>query len=94
MDKEKVLSKIQDLGVLAVIRGPSAELTVKMVEALTKGGITGIEITYTTPDAEKVVSNLDKEFKEDILLGMGTLTKPEQAPRAKAAGAQFLVSPI
>lgn len=94
MDKEKVLSKIQDLGVLAVIRGPSAVLTIKMVEALTKGGITGIEITYSTPDAEKVVSLLDKEFKEEILLGMGTLIAPEQAPRAKAAGAQFLVSPI
>ena len=91
--KEKTLQKIQDLGILAVLRGPSQELTLKMVEALVKGGVTGIEITFTTPDALLVVQELDKEFGEDIVLGMGTLTKTDQAIKAKDAGATFLVSP-
>ncbi len=91
--KEKTLQKIQDLGILAVLRGPSQELTLKMVEALVNGGITGIEITFTTPNALDVVQALDKEFRDDIVLGMGTLTKPDQAKNAKNAGATFLVSP-
>jgi 2-keto-3-deoxy-6-phosphogluconate aldolase len=45
MNKETVLDKIKDLGLLAVIRGPSKELTLQMVEALVAGGVTGIEIT-------------------------------------------------
>lgn len=94
MDKKLVLEKMQNLGVLAVIRGPSPELTVKMVEALVKGGVTGIEITYSTPNAEEVVRTLAGQFGESIILGMGTLTKPEQALTAKAAGANFLVSPM
>ena len=94
MDKKLVLEKVQNLGVLAVIRGPSPELTVKMVEALVKGGVTGIEITYSTPNAEEVVRTLAGQFGESIILGMGTLTKPEQALTAKAAGANFLVSPM
>jgi len=65
-----------------------------MVEALVKGGVLGIEITYSTPNAEEVVRTLAEKFGNKILLGMGTLTKPEQAVSAKAAGANFLVSPI
>jgi 2-dehydro-3-deoxyphosphogluconate aldolase/(4S)-4-hydroxy-2-oxoglutarate aldolase len=94
MNKTQVLEKVKELGLLAVIRGPSPELTVQMVEALVKGGVLGIEITYSTPNAEEVVKTLVGKFGDQIVLGMGTLTKPEQATSAKAAGANFLVSPI
>lgn len=94
MNKAEILEKVKELGLLAVIRGPSAELTVKMVEALVEGGVKGIEITYSTPNAEEVVRTLAGKYGNRILLGMGTLTKPEQAVSAKAAGANFLVSPI
>lgn len=94
MDKNVMLEKIKALGLLAVIRGPSPDVTVNMVKALVAGGVMGIEITYSTPNAEEVVRTLAKEFGEDILLGMGTLTKPEQALSAKEAGAHYLVSPV
>jgi 2-dehydro-3-deoxyphosphogluconate aldolase/(4S)-4-hydroxy-2-oxoglutarate aldolase len=94
MNKIEVLEKVKELGLLAVIRGPSPELTVKMVEALVAGGVLGIEITYSTPNAENVVKTLAKKFEDSIVLGMGTLTKPEPAESAKAAGSSFLVSPI
>lgn len=94
MNKIEILETIKELGLLAVIRGPSPELTVKMVEALVAGGVLGIEITYSTPNAEEVVRTLSKKFGSSIVLGMGTLTKPEQALSAKDAGAHFLVTPI
>ena len=92
-EKEKTLQAIQDKGLLAVIRGPSPDLTLKMVEALIEGGVTGIEITFTTPNALEVVRSLDQEYGSGITLGMGTLTKPTHAEEAKSAGASFLVSP-
>jgi 2-dehydro-3-deoxyphosphogluconate aldolase/(4S)-4-hydroxy-2-oxoglutarate aldolase len=94
MNKQATLDKIRELGVLAVIRGPAPDLTVEMVGALLAGGIRGIEITYTTPNAAEVVRRLDAAFGDDILLGMGTLTDPAQAAEAVAAGARFLVSPM
>jgi len=94
MSKTEMLGKVKELGLLAVIRGPSAELTVKMVEALIAGGVLGIEITYSTPNAEQVVRTLSKMFGSRIVLGMGTLTKPEQTISAKEAGANYLVSPV
>ncbi len=94
MNKQDVIEKVKSLGLLAVIRGPSAELTVKMVAALIAGGVKGIEITYSTPNAEQVVAELAGKFGDEILLGMGTLTEPAQVASARAAGARFLVSPV
>ncbi len=94
MDKKETLNRLREIGLVAVIRGPSAELTVKMVEALVAGGVYGIEITYSTPNAEEVVRQLDRQFGDKIVLGMGTLTVPSQAEAAKSAGARFLVSPV
>ena len=92
--KEATLERLHEIGLVAVIRGPSQDLTVKMVEALVAGGVLGIEITYTTPNAPQVVKALDQAFGEQIVLGMGTLTEPAQAQEAFDAGARYLVSPI
>ena len=94
MNKNETLAKIKTLGLLAVIRGQTEEMAIEMVQALVAGGVTGIEITYSTPNAEKVVQRLDQMFGNEILLGMGTLTELAQVKSAKAAGAAFLVSPI
>jgi 2-dehydro-3-deoxyphosphogluconate aldolase/(4S)-4-hydroxy-2-oxoglutarate aldolase len=93
MNKQDTLDTIHELGLLAVLRGPSPELTLDMVDALVDGGVLGIEITYTTPNATDVVKSLAKKYGDQIMLGMGTLTKLEQAAEAKMAGARFIVSP-
>jgi 2-dehydro-3-deoxyphosphogluconate aldolase/(4S)-4-hydroxy-2-oxoglutarate aldolase len=93
MSKEQTLNQIHELGLLAVIRGPSENLTLQMVDALVAGGVLGIEITYSTPNAPQVVRSLIEKYGKKILMGMGTLTKPEQVAEAREAGANFLVSP-
>lgn len=94
MEKKEILSALKKAGLVAVIRGPSPELTLKMVDALVAGGVVGIEITYSTPNAAAVVKSLDQAFGSRILLGMGTLTEPAQVDEALGAGAVFLVSPM
>lgn len=94
VEKSVILARLKELGLIAVIRGPSADLTVKMVEALIAGGVYAIEITYSTPNAVEVVKTLDRTFGDKIVLGMGTLTESHQAEEALGAGARFLVSPL
>jgi 2-dehydro-3-deoxyphosphogluconate aldolase/(4S)-4-hydroxy-2-oxoglutarate aldolase len=91
--KAQNLARLHDLGLVAVIRGPSLDLTLKLVDALVRGGVTGIEITFTTPNALQVTQALQEQYGDTILLGMGTLTEPVQADQALHAGATFLVSP-
>jgi 2-dehydro-3-deoxyphosphogluconate aldolase/(4S)-4-hydroxy-2-oxoglutarate aldolase len=93
MDKAETLKRLRALGLVAVLRGPSPELTLQMVEALVAGGVCGIEITYSTPQAAQVVRELGRKFGAQILLGMGTLTQPAQAQEALHAGAHYVVSP-
>ncbi len=93
MSKLETLDRVRKLGLLAVLRGPSPELTLQMVEALVAGGVLGIEITYSTPEATRVVKELHDKYGDEILLGMGTLTHPGQVDQAKQAGANYIVSP-
>ena len=85
------LDRLRDARVIAVIRAPDAEGAIRAVDALVRGGVTGIEITYSTPDVPRVLAAVAE--RHDVLLGAGTVTAPGQAEEAVAAGAEFLVSP-
>ena len=91
--KRETLDAIRRVGLIAVLRAPSEQLALEMVAALVTGGVTGIEITYSTPNAAAVVRELDRLHGSNIVLGMGTLTRAEQVDEAAAAGARFIVSP-
>lgn len=93
MDKQITLDRVNELGLLAVLRGPSPDLTIDMVDALVANGVLGIEITYTTPNAPELVATLDRKYGDEILLGMGTLTETDHVAQAQEAGARFIVSP-
>ena len=94
MNKDEILNRIKEVGILAVLRGPSLDGTIQIVDALVEGDVNGIEVTFSTPNALEVVAALTNKYGDDILLGMGTLTKPSQVEGALKAGAQFLVSPM
>jgi 2-dehydro-3-deoxyphosphogluconate aldolase / (4S)-4-hydroxy-2-oxoglutarate aldolase len=91
-NRSAALARIADIGVLAVLRGPDPERTLAGIDALVDGGIIGIEVTYTTPDAAAVITEACRRHP-DALVGAGTLLRAEQAEEAVAAGATYLVSP-
>lgn len=79
-------------GVIAVLRAPTSEAAVAAAEALITGGVTAIEITYSTPDPAPAIARIRQDFP-DAVVGAGTITRRPQATEAVVAGAQFLVSP-
>lgn len=87
------LETLKSTRVLAVLRAPSAESAIRTADALVDGGVTGLEITYTTPDAPAVIRALNEKYGDRIYLGAGTVTTAREAERAADAGARFLVSP-
>lgn len=93
MTERSALQPLSRAGVVAVVRAPDAVSAVRGVEALVAGGVTGIEITYSTPDAAAVIAELDRRHGDGILLGAGTVVTQAQAREAADAGARFLVSP-
>jgi len=85
--------QLRRVGIIAVVRAPSVETAVAGVDALVRGGVTGIEITFSTPDTAKVIAHLSDKYGDSITLGAGTVVRVDQAAEAAEAGAQFLVSP-
>lgn len=94
MKKYDTLKRVQDLGVVAVVRGKSKEEAIKISEAAIKGGINIIEVTFTTPKAQSVIECLaDKYSDEEAIIGAGTVLDSETARIAILNGAKFIVSP-
>jgi len=94
MDKELVLSKISECGLVAVVRAESGEQAIKIAEACAKAGVAGIEITFTVPGAAEVIRDCAKRFNNgEIIIGAGTVMDAETARTAILAGAQYVVSP-
>ncbi len=87
------LYELRATGVVAVLRAPSADHAVNAADALIAGGVSGIEVTYTTPDAPAAIREIAARHPDGVFLGAGTITRPDQAGEAVRAGARFLVSP-
>lgn len=92
-DVTTFLDRLRATRVVAVIRAPSADGAVAAADALLRGGVTGIEITYSTPDVPRALAEVRERHGDAVLLGAGTLRWPGQAREAVAAGAEYLVSP-
>ncbi|HYW73717.1 MAG TPA: bifunctional 4-hydroxy-2-oxoglutarate aldolase/2-dehydro-3-deoxy-phosphogluconate aldolase [Pyrinomonadaceae bacterium] len=93
MTKPEVIQRIRDIGVIPVVRASSADEAIEVVEAITAGGVSLIEITMTVPGAVQVIEKLAKRFGAETVVGAGTVLDPEVANACIAVGAQFIVSP-
>ncbi|MFF7639314.1 bifunctional 4-hydroxy-2-oxoglutarate aldolase/2-dehydro-3-deoxy-phosphogluconate aldolase [Streptomyces canus] len=77
--------------VLPVLTVPAAATAGPLADALVAGGARCAEVTFRTPDAERVLKAMAAHG--GLTVGAGTVLTPEQADRAVAAGARFVVSP-
>jgi len=86
------LQRIYEIGIIPVIAIEDAALAVPLAKALVDGGLPAAEVTFRTAAAEDAIRAIAKEVPE-MLLGAGTVLTCEQADRAMAAGATFIVAP-
>lgn len=90
---EEAVRKIEQIGIVPVVRAANIEEARRAVDAIHKGGIPVIEITMTVPNAPAMIQELVHHYGKDVLTGAGTVTTAAQAKTCLDAGAQFLVSP-
>ena len=94
MSRNAIIERILNPGIVAVIRASSSEQLLSAAEAMYEGGVTSMEVTMTTPNALKVISDVSARFGKKILMGVGTVLDAETCRMAILAGAEFVVSPI
>jgi 2-dehydro-3-deoxyphosphogluconate aldolase/(4S)-4-hydroxy-2-oxoglutarate aldolase len=94
MTKEQIIERILNPGVVAIIRADSSEQLIEASRALIDGGIPGIEVTMTTPNALKVIAEVCRVFGERALVGVGSVLDVKTARAALEAGAEYVVTPV
>ena len=70
----------------------SVDEALPLCKALMAGGLPAAEVTFRTACAEDCIKKIHEELPE-MLLGAGTVLTKDQADRAMAAGASFIVAP-
>lgn len=80
-------------GLIPVIRVTSAQEAMDVADAVKAGGVTLIEITMSVPGAIDTIKELTQRYKDEIIMGAGTILDPETGRAALLAGAQFIVTP-
>lgn len=93
-DRESRLRRIEDCGVIGVIRAQNSAHLISVARAIKQGGVDVVEVTMTTPNALDVIREASQEFGEDVLIGVGSVLDAETARAAILAGAQYVVCPV
>jgi len=93
MDKDQVLQRIHEVGLIPVLRAQSAAEALQLANAIAAGGVSVLEVTMTVPGAVDVIRKIVEHSGDRILVGAGTVMDPETARACMLAGAQFIVSP-
>lgn len=97
--REKIIQKVLDKKIVAIVRGVYGEDALNLAKALYAGGIELLEVTFdqSKPEALNQTSDtircLVNELGDKMAFGAGTVTSLEMLELAKNAGAQFIVSP-
>ncbi|RRQ49029.1 bifunctional 4-hydroxy-2-oxoglutarate aldolase/2-dehydro-3-deoxy-phosphogluconate aldolase [Maribacter algicola] len=88
----KLIQKLDDAAIIAVLIVDEVKHAVPLAKALLKGGVDSIELTLRTPAALDAAKAIKKEVPE-ITLGFGTVLTIDQVKAVVEVGADFAVSP-
>lgn len=88
----QVTKRLRQMGIVPVVVLDDAKDAIPLAEALCEGGLPCAEVTFRTDAAEDAIRLITKKYP-DMMVGAGTILTTEQADRALAAGAGFIVSP-
>ncbi|MFZ1937251.1 MAG: bifunctional 4-hydroxy-2-oxoglutarate aldolase/2-dehydro-3-deoxy-phosphogluconate aldolase [Thermoguttaceae bacterium] len=93
MNKQGVVKRMCESGVLPVFRTSDVRHLTAASRAIYDGGIGCVEYTMTMPDALDSIKRGVAELPGDLCLGAGTITDGKTVDAAVKAGASFIASP-
>jgi Entner-Doudoroff aldolase len=86
-------ARLRDSGAVAIMRLRDHRRSVEIGHALADAGLPVMEVTLDDPAALRALRALADSLPAGVLLGAGTVRRPEQVAQAADAGARFCLSP-
>jgi len=99
LNREEIIKDIEENKIIVIMRGFTTEQLLKSVEAMAKGGIKLVEVTFDQSGKikdEETSANiraLKERFAGRVTIGAGTVMSERQAELAFEGGAEFIISP-
>ena len=99
INREEIIKSIEKYKIVVILRGLTQKQLIDVVDAMIKGGIKFVEITFdqsgkisneTTADNIRALKN---NFSDKAHIGAGTVMTEAQVEIAYKAGAEFIISP-
>lgn len=87
-----ILQTLGTIGLVPVVKIEDATKAADLAKALIDGGLPCAEVTFRTAAARDAIAAITEKYP-DMLVGAGTVLTIENAEKAIAAGAKFIVSP-
>lgn len=87
-----IIGKIREAGVIPVIKIEDVGQALPLAQALCRGGLPVLEVTFRTSSAQAAIERIVKACP-GATVGAGTVLSEEQVVRAADSGAAFVVSP-
>lgn len=94
MKKFEVIQKLQESGIVAVLRNMTPSKVIGIVDGLKSAGVTAIEITVENREGLESIKTVKDHFGTEVLLGAGTVLDGETAMEVIRLGVDFIVTPI
>lgn len=97
--RDQIIHTIEREKIITIVRGIEREKLVYLAEAMYKGGIRLLELTYDATGAvsdEQTAKNIEllaEHFEGKMYIGAGTVITEKQVELTKAAGGSFIISP-
>lgn len=98
MDK-KLIEQIEKEKLIVIVRGIESKKLISLAEAIYRGGIRFLEITYSADgcvkdeETAKNIEMLAQYFKGNMHIGSGTVLTKKQVELTHKAGGEFIISP-
>ncbi|NLO35114.1 MAG: bifunctional 4-hydroxy-2-oxoglutarate aldolase/2-dehydro-3-deoxy-phosphogluconate aldolase [Clostridiaceae bacterium] len=92
-NEQNLIEQLEKNRVVAIVRHLPEDQLEPVFTALAEAGIRLIEVTMNSAGAAEQISRAQRLLGERMLIGAGTVSTPDRAQAALAAGARFLVTP-
>jgi 2-dehydro-3-deoxyphosphogluconate aldolase/(4S)-4-hydroxy-2-oxoglutarate aldolase len=99
MKMKKTIEQLYEHKIIAIIRGVKPTQMASLADALLKGGICCMEVTFDNcsergqQETLESIHILKRTFDSQVVLGAGTVLTEQQVCDAQNAGASFIISP-
>jgi 2-dehydro-3-deoxyphosphogalactonate aldolase len=81
------------LPLIAILRGVTPQEAVDVARALADAGLLCVEVTLNSPEPLRSIAAIRARFDGCLLVGAGTVLRPDEVAAVADAGAQLVISP-